>query len=67
MSPATSANGINLICRPVHRMSADEVLNGLGTDVLSDQFMTRVRNRQSRNLFFMLPSSPARKSPARLR
>jgi len=52
MSPATSANGTHLTCRPVRRMSADEVLNGLGTDVLSDQFMTPVRNRQSRNFVF---------------
>ena len=30
MSLATSANGTNLKRRPVQRMSADEVLNGLG-------------------------------------
>jgi len=45
MSLAISAIGTNLKCRPVQRMSADEGLNGLGTNVASGQFMTRLRNR----------------------
>ena len=68
MSLATSANGPNLTCRPVERMSADKQgLNGLGTDVASGQFMTRLRNRQAVTLFSTLPISRGRRNPARFR